>query len=55
MNFGTVTHHLLHALRTLEGVPAASAEDRARLDQARRKILAAVAVVRNCHHRGVLA
>ena len=54
MNYGTVTHYLLQALRHLEVVPVASDEDRARLDQARRKTLAAVAVVRNCHHRGVL-
>jgi hypothetical protein len=54
VNYGTVAHQLLNALRTLEGVPVASDEERARLDQARRKILAAVAVVRNCHHRGRL-
>jgi hypothetical protein len=40
VNYGTITHHLMDAIR------------RAQLAQARRQIINAIGVVRNCHHRG---
>jgi hypothetical protein len=51
MNYGTVTHHLIDALRSLESIHPASDHEQAQLDQARHRILTAIRVVRDTHHR----
>lgn len=51
MNYGTVTHHLMEALRSLDTIAPSSGKERTQIDQARNKILASISVVRNTHHR----